>query len=83
MEVNIIDLATQCPDITISIKASDLLTAGRTLKDEILEELRANQLIAVEDGGRDHIPLIGVEIFDDTGGGVAAVLNDSGEIFPV
>ena len=43
MEVNIIELATQCPDITISIKASDLLTAGRTLKDEILEELRANQ----------------------------------------
>ena len=43
MEVNIIELATQCPDITISIKASDLLTVGRTLKDEILEELRANQ----------------------------------------
>ena len=43
MEVNILELATQCPDITISIKASDLLTAGRTLKDEILEELRANQ----------------------------------------
>ena len=43
MEVNIIELATQCPDITISIKASDLLTAGRTLKDELLEELRANQ----------------------------------------
>lgn len=43
MEVNIIELATQCPDITISIKASDLLAAGRTLKDEILEELRANQ----------------------------------------
>ena len=43
MEVNIIELATQCPDITISIKASDLLAAGRTLKEEILEELRANQ----------------------------------------
>ena len=43
MDVNIIELATQCPDITISIKASDLLAAGRTLKDEILEELRANQ----------------------------------------
>ena len=43
MEVNIIELATQCPNITISIKASDLLAAGRTLKDEILEELRANQ----------------------------------------
>lgn len=43
MEVNIIELATQCPDITISIKASDLLAAGRTLKDEILEELRADQ----------------------------------------
>ena len=43
MEVNIIELATQCPDITISIKASDLLAAGRTLKDELLEELRANQ----------------------------------------
>ena len=43
MEVNIIELAAQCPDITISIKASDLLAAGRTLKEEILEELRANQ----------------------------------------
>ena len=43
MEVNIIELATQCQDITISIKASDLLTVGRTLKDEILEELRADQ----------------------------------------
>ena len=43
MEVNIIELATQCPDITISIKASDLLAAGRTLKEEILDELRANQ----------------------------------------
>lgn len=43
MEVNLIQLATQCPDITISIKVSDLLEAGRIIKDEIIDELRANQ----------------------------------------
>ena len=43
MGVNIIELATQCPDITISIKASDLLEAGRIFKEEILDELKANQ----------------------------------------
>ena len=43
MGVNIIELATQCPDITISIKASDLLEAGRIFKEEIIDELKANQ----------------------------------------
>jgi len=43
MEVNLIQLATQCPNITISIKVSDLLEAGRIIKDEIIDELRANQ----------------------------------------
>ena len=43
MGVNIIELATQCPDITLSIKASDLLEAGRIFKEEILDELKANQ----------------------------------------
>lgn len=40
MEVNIIELATQCPDLTTSVKASDLLTFGRTIKEELLESLQ-------------------------------------------
>ncbi len=40
MEVNIIELATKCPDVTISVKASDLLEASRTLKEELLAELK-------------------------------------------
>lgn len=41
MEANIIDLAKQCPEITISIKASDLIEAGRTIKEELLQDLGA------------------------------------------
>ncbi len=40
MEVNIIELATKCPDVMIYVKASDLLTASRTLKEELLAELK-------------------------------------------
>ena len=43
MKQDLIALAEQFPDITVSVQLSDLLTAGRTLKDEIREELRANQ----------------------------------------
>ena len=43
MKQDLIALAEQFPGITVSVQLSDLLTAGRTLKDEILEELRANQ----------------------------------------
>lgn len=40
MEVNIIELARQCPDVTISVKASDLVVMVRTLKDELIQDLR-------------------------------------------
>lgn len=40
MEVDIIRLATQCPDITISVKASDLLEAGRTIAEDIISALK-------------------------------------------
>ena len=40
MEVNIIELARQCPDVTISVKASDLMMMARTLKDELVQDLR-------------------------------------------
>ena len=43
MKHDLIALAEQYPGITVSVQLSDLLTVGRTLKDEILEELRANQ----------------------------------------
>ena len=43
MKHDLIALAEQYPGITVSVQLSDLLAAGRTLKDEILEELRANQ----------------------------------------
>lgn len=39
MEVTLLELARQCPDITLSVKASDLLQAGRTIKEELLQEL--------------------------------------------
>lgn len=43
MKHDLIALAEQYPGITVSVQLSDLIEAGRTLKDEILEELRANQ----------------------------------------
>ena len=43
MKHDLIALAEQFPGITVSVQLSDLIEAGRTLKDEILEELRANQ----------------------------------------
>lgn len=43
MEVNIIELARHCPDVTISVKASDLVEMGRTLCDELLDGIRATQ----------------------------------------
>lgn len=39
MEVTLIELARQCPDLTLSVKASDLLQAGRVIKEELLQEL--------------------------------------------
>ena len=38
--MNIIELARQCPEVTISVKASDLVEMGKTLKDELLQDLR-------------------------------------------
>lgn len=46
MEVTILELAAQCPDLMISVKASDLLEAGRKIKEELLEELKADRLEA-------------------------------------
>ena len=43
MKQDLIALAEQFPGITVSVQLSDLIEVGRTLKDEILEELRANQ----------------------------------------
>lgn len=43
MEVNIIELASQCPDITISVKASDLINAGKAIKEELLDALQNSQ----------------------------------------
>lgn len=40
MEVNIVELATQCPDVTISVKASDLLNFGRALQVELLDYIQ-------------------------------------------
>lgn len=37
------ELAKTCPDVTISVKASDLIEAGRTIKEELLQELNALQ----------------------------------------
>lgn len=41
--LDLIALAKQCPEVTISVKASDLVEMGRTLKDELLQELSNNQ----------------------------------------
>ena len=43
MEVNIIELARQCPDVTISVKASDLVEMGRALRDELFQQIREAQ----------------------------------------
>jgi len=40
-------------------------------------------LFCVEDGHGNHIPLIGIEILNDAGGGVAAVGIDRLKVFPV
>ena len=42
MEVTLLELARQCPDVTISVKASDLIEMGRTLRDELLQEIRGS-----------------------------------------
>ena len=44
MEATLIELAKECPDVTISVKASDLLTFGRTIKNELLDELKNAKL---------------------------------------
>ena len=43
MEATLLELAKTCPDVTISVKASDLIEAGRTIKEELLQELNALQ----------------------------------------
>ena len=43
MEATLLELARTCPDVTISVKASDLIEAGRTIKEELLLELNAQQ----------------------------------------
>ncbi len=43
MEATLLELARTCPDVTISVKASDLIEAGRTIKEELLQELNALQ----------------------------------------
>lgn len=43
MEASLLELARTCPDVTISVKASDLIEAGRTIKEELLQELNAQQ----------------------------------------
>lgn len=43
MEASLLELARTCPDVTISVKASDLIEAGRTIKEELLQELNALQ----------------------------------------
>jgi len=43
MEATLLELARTCPDVTISVKASDLLEAGRAIKEELLQELSINQ----------------------------------------
>ena len=40
MEVDIIELATHCPDVTISVKASDMLAFGRAITEDLLTSLR-------------------------------------------
>ena len=42
MEVTLLELARQCPDVTISVKASDLIEMGRTLRDELLQGIRGS-----------------------------------------
>lgn len=41
--LDLIELAKNCPDVTISVKASDLIEAGRTIKEELLQELNVQQ----------------------------------------
>ena len=43
MEATLLELAKTCPDVTISVKASDLIEAGRAIKEEMLQELNALQ----------------------------------------
>lgn len=51
MEVDIIELATHCPDVTISVKASDMLAFGRAITEDLLTSLRkAGQDSSVTDG---------------------------------
>lgn len=43
MEANLIELVQKCPDINLTIKASDLLDFGRTLKLELIEAVKSAQ----------------------------------------
>lgn len=40
--LDLIALAKECPDLTISVKASDLMEAAKTFKDELLQEINVN-----------------------------------------
>ena len=43
MKHDLITLAEKFPGLTVSVQLNDLLEAGRIFKEEILDELKANQ----------------------------------------
>ena len=53
--LDLIALAKQCPDVTISVKASDLISWGRSLKEELLQDLRDNNLVKTKKEVEDFI----------------------------
>ena len=55
MEVTLLELARQCPEVTISVKASDLISWGRSLKEELLQDLRDSNLVKTKKEVEDFI----------------------------
>lgn len=53
--LDLIALAKQCPDVTISVKASDLISWGRSLKEELLQDLRDSNLVKTKKEVEDFI----------------------------
>lgn len=48
MEANLLELVQQCPDINLTIKASDLMTVCRSITDELLAAINNAQAAAKE-----------------------------------
>lgn len=53
--LDLIALAENCPGTTISVKLSDLLQAGRSFKEELLQDLRESQMAKPVDADDEYI----------------------------